>query len=235
MKLYNPFKSLSKVEWLLWLSSVIVVTASFILSDSKYLLTLVASLIGVTALIFVAKGDVWGQILTVFFSILYGVVSFEFRYYGEMITYLGMTMPIALLSVYTWIKNPYLDTNEVQVHKLSKVQSLMLGILTIVVTIIFYFILKGFGTANLFFSTISIATSFSASCLMMFRNQFYAIAYAANDIVLIVLWILAALENISYLPMVLCFVMFLLNDIYGFLSWDRMKARQSECACVEEN
>lgn len=228
MKFYNPFKNLSKFEWALWLCSVITVVASFIIAESDYRLTLIASLVGVTALIFVAKGDVWGQILTVLFSIIYGIISFQFRYYGEMITYLGMTMPIAILSVYTWITNPYQATNEVKVHKLGKGQIRLLGVATIFVTIAFYFILKVFGTTNLFFSTISIATSFSAACLMMLRNQFYALAYAANDIVLIVLWTLATIEEISYLPMVLCFVIFLVNDVYGFFNWKRMELRQKE-------
>ena len=70
------------------------------------MLTLIASLIGVTALIFVAKGDVTGQVLTVVFSVLYSVISFEFTYYGEMITYMFMTAPIAAMSVYTWIRHP---------------------------------------------------------------------------------------------------------------------------------
>ncbi|MFQ9516473.1 MAG: nicotinamide riboside transporter PnuC [Eubacterium sp.] len=228
MKIRNPFKNLTRFERLLWSCSIIVVMASFVLSDGMNVLTLIASLIGVTALIFVAKGDVWGQILTVLFSVVYGMISFQFRYYGEMITYLGMTMPIAMLSVYTWVKNPYQQTNEVRVHKLGKGQIWLLGISTIFITLVFYYILKAFGTANLFFSTISITTSFSASCLMMFRNQFYALAYAANDIVLIILWVLATIENISYLPMVLCFVMFLINDIYGFFNWKRMELRQNE-------
>lgn len=226
MKLYNPFKYLSKFEWLLWSVSVVVVIMSFVIADSNYMLTLIASLIGVTALIFVAKGDVWGQILTVVFSIVYGVISVRFRYYGEMITYIGMTMPIALLSVYTWVKNPYKETNQVKVNKLSKLQLVLLIVSTVLVTVVFYFILKAFNTENLFFSTISIATSFSASSLMMLRSQYYALAYAANDIVLIVLWVLATIENISYLPMIICFVMFFANDIYGFINWERMKAEQ---------
>lgn len=227
MKLYNPFKYLSKFEWGLWLISVVVVAISFMVSDRNNYLTLIASLVGVTALIFVAKGDVWGQILTVVFSILYGIISVQFRYYGEMITYLGMTMPIAIVSVYTWIKNPYKDTNEVKINMLSKVQIILLVISTVLVTFAFYFILKAFNTANLFFSTISIATSFLASSLMMLRNQYYALAYAANDIVLIILWVLATIEKISYLPMIICFVMFLANDIYGFINWERMKVRQN--------
>ena len=93
---------------------------------------------------------------------------------------------------------------------------------------IFFFILQALGTPNLAVSTISIATSFLASYLMLFRNSYYALAYAANDIVLIVLWILASLTQISYVPMVICFSIFLLNDIYGFFSWKLREKRQKQ-------
>lgn len=227
MKIRNPFRNLAKSEWILWICSVVVVTCSFLFSKEN-LLTLVASLIGVTALIFVSKGDVFGQVLTVVFSLFYAVISLKFKYYGEMITYLGMTMPIALLSVISWIKHPYKDTSEVKVHSLSKKQIILLIVLTACVTFIFYFILKAFGTANLIVSTVSIATSFSASYLMLLRSPFYAVAYSLNDLVLIVLWILAAIEDISYLPMIVCFLMFLINDLYGFYNWRIIKQRQSE-------
>jgi len=226
MILRNPFKTLTRMEWLLWLLSITVIFSSFLLSGSFYLLTLIASMVGVTALIFVAKGDVWGQLLTVLFSLLYAVISLQFRYYGEMITYLGMTAPIAAMSVITWLRNPFADTDEVKVHELNKLQRFWLMALTIIVTIIFYFILKAFDTANLFISTVSIATSFSASYLMLFRSPNYALAYAANDIVLIILWVMATMNDLSYLPMIACFAMFFVNDIYGFINWIRIKNRQ---------
>lgn len=229
MKIYNPFCNLSKFEWILWSVSVIVVIGSFMLGDNQNEMTLIASLIGVTALIFIAKGDVFGQILTVVFSLVYGIISFQFCYYGEMITYLGMTMPIAMMSVYTWIKNPYEDSNEVEVNTLARRQCGVLVVVTLAVTVIFYFILKALGTTNLLFSTISITTSFAASSLTMLRSQFYALAYATNDIVLIVLWGLATLEQPSYLPMVICFIMFLVNDVYGYLNWEKMRKRQQQC------
>ena len=87
MKYINPFKNLTKFERKLWLLSVVVVAGSFLLAPDRDYLTLTASLIGVTALIFVAKGYVLGQILTVIFAIFYGIISFYFRYYGEMLTY----------------------------------------------------------------------------------------------------------------------------------------------------
>ncbi|MBO5270667.1 MAG: nicotinamide mononucleotide transporter, partial [Clostridia bacterium] len=81
-------------------------------------------------------------------------------------------------------------------------------------------------TENLLISTISVTTSFFAASLVFLRSPYYALAYAANDVVLIVMWIMASVEDISYLPMILCFVMFLLNDLYGFVNWRRMEKRQ---------
>lgn len=227
MKLKKLFKSLSKFEIVLWLSSLVVVSGAFIISNSSDYLTLLASLIGVTALIFVAKGYVIGQVLTVIFALFYGVISFHFKYYGEMITYLGMTTPIAILTVISWLRHPYKETSEVEVRYMNKFQVLIMIILTLVVTVVFYFILKALGTANLLFSTISISTSFLASYLTFMRNPFYGLGYGANDIVLIILWIIASIENPSYIPMVVCFVMFLINDFYGFLNWQRIKKRQT--------
>lgn len=222
-------KNFTAFEKILWLVSVTVVMVSFAMGEEFKVLTLIASLIGVTALIFIAKGDVVGQVLTIVFSILYSIISVQFTYYGEMITYMFMTAPIAAMSVYSWVKHPEEEgKREVKIAKLSKKKSLIVCILAVLVTVIFYFILRYFNNANLLFSTISITTSFLASALMLLRSSAYALAYGANDIVLIILWIMASIENTSYLPMVMCFSMFLINDIYGFYSWQKRKKAQEE-------
>lgn len=231
MKKYlASFKTLTKFEKGLWLTSLTVTLLSYVLSyffsGSGDMLNLIASLIGVTALIFVAKGLVLGQLLTVVFSVFYGIISVLFSYYGEMITYLFMTTPMAIVAAVEWIKNPYKDTQEVKVHKVTKKQLAVMWLLALLVTVLFYFILKALNTANLFFSTVSITTSFVASYLTFLRSPYYALGYSANDMVLIILWILASVEDISYLPMVACFIMFLFNDLYGFYNWRRMQKRQ---------
>ncbi len=217
----------SREEKLLWLISTFTILISFFLFDRENYLTLTASLIGATSLIFCAKGNPFGQFLMILFSVLYGIISFTFAYYGEMITYLGMTAPMALFSFVSWLKNPY-DGNrsEVKVHRLKRKEILWMMILTVIVTSIFYFILDHFHTANLIPSTISVTTSFAAVFLTFLRSPFYAAAYAANDMVLILLWLLAAHHDPSYISVALCFVIFLCNDIYGFLNWSRMQKRQ---------
>ena len=172
MRFKNPFRDLTRFELSLWFLSAFVVILSFVLSKGGDCMTLVASLIGVTALIFVAKGYVIGQVLTVIFALFYGVISFYFRYYGEMLTYVCMTAPIAIMAVISWIKNPFEGTKEVAVRKMHKKESLGMFAMAFAVTVIFYFVLGAFNTANLFFSTISVTTSFLACYLTYMRNPF---------------------------------------------------------------
>lgn len=230
MTIRNPFKTLSRMEKMLWGASVLIISASFLLCGTKDLLTLTASLIGVTALIFVAKGQVIGQLLTVVFAVFYGVISCWFRYYGEMITYLGMTSPIAILAVIEWLRHPFQDSAEVAVSRVTLRQTVVMLLLTALTTAGFYFILRALNTASLMLSTVSVATSFLASYLTYLRSPYYAVGYAANDLVLIGLWSLAFLQDPSCLPMIVCFAMFFLNDAYGFVNWQRMQRRQEQFA-----
>ncbi len=223
LRYFSPF------EWALWIGSVAMIALSFLLGGAFHILTLIASLLGVTALIFIAKGNVIGQFFVIAFSALYALVSLEQRYYGEMITYLGMSLPAAVVACVSWLKNPSKQSkNEVQVATMSATKWFWLAFSTILVTVVFYFILRFFNTNNLFVSTISVTTSFFASILIILRSPYYALAYAANDIVLIVLWSFSSFLSIAYLPMVICFVAFLLNDLYAFYNWKRIQKRQNE-------
>ena len=222
------FAYFSKMEIILWSVSAFFIVSSFCIFDRESYLTLIASLIGVTSLIFNAKGNPIGQALMIAFSLLYGFISYTFAYYGEMITYLGMTMPMAVFALIAWLKNPYQGNKaEVKVNSISKAEQFLMGLLSLIVTVAFYLILKYFNTANIIPSTISVTTSFLAVYLTFRRCPTFALAYAANDIVLIVLWMLASLTDIRYISVVVCFVAFLFNDIYGYISWQRMKRRQS--------
>ncbi len=224
MKIFRYF---SKFEWALWASSLFLIASFYCLFDRSSSLTLVASLLGATSLIFCAKGNPFGQVLMILFSILYGIISYSFAYYGEMITYLCMTGPMAIFALISWLRNPYNgNKSEVKVNRLKKAEIGFMMVLTLIVTAIFYFILKFFNTANLLPSTLSVTTSFIAVYLTFRRSPYFALAYAANDVVLIVLWVIATIEDVSYISVVVCFFTFLVNDLYGFVSWKKMERRQ---------
>lgn len=227
MKNKSIFKLFSKGEIALWSLSVLIIVIVFAIFDRTNYIYLLTSLIGATSLIFYAKGNVFGPILMVVFSVMYAVISFSYEYYGEMITYLAMTLPMSALSVISWLLNLYGESRtQVKINRISRTEAVFAVILTIVVTLVFYFILKAFETANLIVSTISVSTSFLAAYFTFRRSALYALFYAMNDIVLIVLWLLASVSDISYMSVTVCFVIFFVNDIYGFINWRKMSLRQ---------
>lgn len=224
-RLNNYFTTFEKI---LWIGSVVLIIGSAVIFGKDGILSVIASLIGATSLLLNAKGNPIGQALSVVFAILYAIISYSFAYYGEMITYLGMSGPMALAAFISWIRNPFAKGKaEVKVNHIHRGEVAAMFAIAIAITAVFYFILKFFNTANLIPSTLSVTTSFLAVYLTFRRNQFFAIAYAVNDIILIILWTLAAISDISYLSVVTCFVIFLANDIYGFVNWNAMRKRQS--------
>ena len=221
-------KSLNLFEIILWIISVITLIVLFALFAKDKFLYLVSSIIGVTALVFVSKGNPLGQLLTIIFSIFYSIISFSFRYYGEMITYLFMSAPMALFALIIWIKNSYNGNYlEVKVNVIKKKEWIFISMLSIIFSIVSYFILKAINNNSLFVSTLSILTSMLASYFTFRRSKYYAICYAFNDIVLIVLWVVACLSDISYIPIVMCFVFFLIYDLYGFFNWGKIYKKQN--------
>lgn len=234
-KILNYF---TKGELILWTSSVVAITASFFIFKEKNYLSLAASLIGATSLIFCARGNPIGQMLMILFGTLYAIISISFKYYGEMLTYLGMSVPMAFVSLISWVRHPFNgNKSEAKINTDLKAKDyIVIAVSSVAITVVFYFILRYFGTANIVPSSISVTTSFLAVSFSFKRSPLYALAYALNDIVLIILWVLASIKDISYLSVVICFIVFLANDLHGFVSWKHRAARQqnAETASAEE-
>lgn len=76
MRKYTNYFTITEI--VLWASSALLIIVSFIIFDKTNYLTLAASLIGVTSLVFSAKGNPFGQFLMVIFSLL---LSFVLRHF----------------------------------------------------------------------------------------------------------------------------------------------------------
>lgn len=225
----------TKTEILLWMVSALLITAPFLIFDRTHWLTLTDYLTGVTAIMFNAKSNLFGQFLMIVFSLRYGYISYTFSHYGEMITYLGMRMPMADFALIAWFRHPLNGKrSQVEVGSLQRPEILVMFGLTAVVTFGFYLILKYFHTANLLPSTLSIATSFVAVYLTFRSSPYFSLAYALNDVVLIMLWTLANFENTRYLSVVVCFMALLCMDLYGFISWKAMKRQQETTSALSD-
>ncbi len=218
-------------EMIRYIASIVIIISAYFIFQGDNILTLISSVIGTISLAFASKGHPVAQVLVIIFSIFYAIISYSYAYYGEMITYVFMTTPMAIIALFSWLKNPYNGKkSQVKINKINKKDVAVMIILSIIVTVIFYYVLMALKTANLVFSTISITTSFMAVFLTYKRSEFFALAYAANDLVLIVLWVLSSIEDKTCISMVICFILFLVNDFCAYLSWAKMKKMQTKHA-----
>lgn len=201
--------------------STALVLSFFLQPGEKNYLSLFASLLGMVAILMVAKGLIIGQYFTFVYGVVYAVLSYFSGYYGECILCAATILPSTAVAIVSWTKNPSKERGKVRVNKLSAKEYVLVCLFSVALTFAAYFVLRAMHTAELVVSTVSFVTSISAAYLLIRRSPFYAVCYIANDVVLIVLWSLALARGESVLPSVICFCIFLVNDTYGFFNWRR--------------
>ena len=215
------FKNWTKFELGLITSGIILILFAGILGKSD-LLTIVASITGVLCAINQARGKVSSQFIGLVLVILYSIVSYNNRYYGEVLIYIFIMLPLFISGIISWIRNVDKETDTVIENRIKKKEWTILSVLSIVLFIGLYYLLKYFNTSQLFVSTLSMVTSLFATYLVARRSKYGFLFYIGNDIILFILWGLPVFYgNYMLLPMLVNPIVNFANDTYGWVSWNK--------------
>ena len=215
------FKDWTKFEIALLLSSIIIVVISGIFTKSN-LLTISCSITGILCALTQAKGKVISQFIGLLLVLLYSVLSFQNRYYGEVLIYIFIMLPLFVGGIISWIKNVNRETDTVNKNELKRVEWIMLTIVASITFIGLYYLLKYFNTSQLFVSTLSMITSLFATYLVARRSKYGFLFYMGNDIIMLILWGLpVVLGNLTLIPMMVNPIINFINDTYGWKSWNK--------------
>ena len=114
----KSLKDWTKLEKILLFGSVILVSLVGIIFKSD-LLTTLCSIVGIIPALLLAKGKNLGQIFGLLIVALYSIVSFRNGYYGEVIIYLCIMLPMYIVGIISWIRHQNKDTNTVEVNKIK--------------------------------------------------------------------------------------------------------------------
>ena len=203
----------------------LIITMSIIFKSSW--IPAVTGMCGLTCVLFTAKGKVIGIFFTWGMIVFYSILSFKNKYYGEVFINLCMMFPMTIISLVTWIKNLGKDY-VVKVNSITKKELAIVSSVAVVAFVVFFFILRALNTSQLIFSTISIVTSVLATYFQSRRSKYGFLAFLFNDSVLCVLWSLATVEDIKNVSMLTAVALYVVCDIYGFVSWSVMQKRQQK-------
>ena len=180
-----------------------------------------------TALL-LAKGKYACYIIGIISTFFYAFVSYSNSYYGEVIIAMCCTLPLMIVGLVNWLKHQD-NTNTVVIKEISKKELIIVLLTQAIMFIGYYYLLKVFNTNNLLVSTFSIVASIIATYLTARRSEYGFVGFIINDIILITLWSIPVIGgNTNLIPVLLCPVLLLINDIYGVYNWGRIKNKQKE-------
>ena len=223
MKLFKDWTNFEKV---LLFGSIIIVSIVGILFKSD-LLTISCSIVGIITALLLAKGKNLGQVFGLLITVLYSIVSFKNKYYGEVLIYSLLMLPMYVIGIITWINHKSEKTNSVEINSIKKIEWVIVSFIFAGVFVGIYYLLKAFNTSELVVSTISVLASLFAVYLQVRRSKYSFSFYMVNDIILMFLWGIPVVRG-SYIlfPMLLNPTINLINDIYGFYNWKKTEKIQ---------
>ena len=223
MKLFKDWTDFEKV---LLFGSIIIVSLVGIFFESD-LLTTSCSIVGIITALLLAKGKNLGQVFGLLITILYSIVSFKNKYYGEVLIYALLMLPMYVIGIITWINHKNEKTNSVEINSIKKKEWIIVSFVFALVFVGIYYLLKAFNTNELIVSTISVLASLFAVYLQIRRSKYSFSFYIVNDIILMFLWGIPVVRGSFILfPMLLNPTINLINDTYGFYNWKKTEKIQ---------
>lgn len=224
-KIFYDWTSFEIVLLIVSLFSVIV---TGIICNSS-ILTISCSIVGIICALTQAKGKVISQFIGLLVVGLYSILSYQNRFYGEVLIYLFIMLPLFISGIISWNKNLDNQTKVVNSSELLKKEWIVLTIITSIAFPILYSLLQYFKTSQLIVSTLSIIASLIATYLVARRSKYGFLFYMANDIILFVLWgTQVVVENFALIPMLVNPVITFINDAYAWNGWNKREKMKEE-------
>lgn len=218
------------------LSWIVPITLGIIFESSA--LEVFSTSISLTSALLIAKGKIDGYFVGLAGIVAFSIVCFQTKIYGEVIVQLAIYLPVTVFGIYSWAKNKHNDKDKgsvVKVGYLGIKEILLVIVSQLIMAVGYYFMLKYFGTEYLLVSTFSVTIQVAATYMLARRSQFGSGPYVLGDIAQIVLWsMVVAGGNTNAIAVLVMPCMYLINDVYGFFEWRRLRKNQNTPAPVAD-
>jgi nicotinamide mononucleotide transporter len=225
-KIKNYFKDWNTYEkiWL-GLFTAIIIGLSIFWKDN--LIGIIASLTGIWCVVLTAKGKISNYYFGIINVITYAIVAYGWEYYGEVMLNIAYFLPMQFVGIYIWIKNrKQNDKDGVYVKFLNNKQRIFWLILSIIGVVGYGFVLQGLGGSLPFTDSMSTILSIIAMILMAGLYMEQWILWIVVDVVTIVMWFVVMLQGGNDISILLMWIAYLVNAVYGLINWIKMYKNQ---------
>ena len=222
----NILKKLNLFEWILITGIITLNIILFIITKEINLIGMIASITGVISAVITAKGHISCYYWTIINIFAYGVVCFQTKIYGEVILDIIYHLPMQFVGIYIWKKHTNKD-NIVKTRGMKIKQIAFVTLISIVGILGFGMFLKLINGYLPFFDSAVNVLVIVAVYLSVKRFKEVWIIYIAVNIISICMWTIALIDNeLNSLVMILMFVFYLANAVYGYINWTKLERNQ---------
>ena len=207
-----------EVIWLL-LATAVILGLSIYWKDS--MTGIWAALTGIWCVILTGKGKLSSFWVGTVNTILYAVVAWQARYWGEVMLNLIYYVPMNFVGLYMWSKNMNKQTEEVVKERMSFKGSVLAYTCVIAGTLVYGVILNLMNGTLPFIDSMSTVFSIFAQFLCVKRYMEQWVLWIVVDIVTVIMWVYAFINGTGDMATVLMWSIYLINAIIMFIKWKK--------------
>lgn len=182
---------------------------------------ILAALTGIWCVILTGKGKLSSFWFGTINTVLYAIVAWKARYWGEVMLNLLYYLPTNFIGLYLWSKNINKETEEVVKQRLNVKNSIILYILLAITTVGYGFLLKVMNGTLPFIDAMSTIFSVFAQILCIKRYMEQWILWIIVDVVTVIMWVYAFINGTGDLATILMWSVYLINAIIMFVKWNK--------------
>ena len=199
--------------------AIMLVVIPSIMTDAN-ILQVIASISGVIYVFNIVVENKYGQLFGALNSLLNAVLMLSNGVYGTFIYNMSYCIPIQIYTFFTWGKDKSGQDRTVISRYTSKQR---IGIVFIASTIITIYAIIA-NKLNVEFALVD------GICIILGILGLYMTSrkrieqwpcYIVTNIAMLTFWIIKCTENINNIQMAIMCVIFMLNNIYGWIAWNK--------------
>ena len=180
---------------------------------------LIAALSGVWCVILTGKGKVSNFLFGIVNVVFYAYISYQAKFYGEVMLNLLYYLPCSIIGLFVWGKNMDAESGEVTKKRLSPKDALLVYPLTVLGVVAYGFVLKKLGGALPFIDSMSTVLSVVAQILCLKRLAEQWVMWIVIDVVTVGMWLYNYLNGGESLATMLMWAVYLVNAIIMLVKW----------------
>lgn len=207
-----------EVTWLL-IACAVITGLSIYWGDN--LMGIISATTGVACVVCTGKGKLSAYIFGLVNCVLYAIISYNAKLYGEATLNTIYYVPMQFYGFYVWSKNINSETNEVHKRHMTNKDRLLLLLGMVLSTIIYGFILKAMGDAMPFIDSFTTVSSVFAMIISikMYSEQWWI--WIVVDIMTVIMWGISYINGTEAIATLLMWIIYLGNAFIMCFKWEK--------------